>query len=355
MTPAETRQQIRVRSVPACKACASAGATLYEDLSDRLFGVPGSWRIARCLDPACASLWLDPAPIDEDVPLLYGAYYTHDIGAAEHPRFVQTAFRIVKEGYVASRFGYSVRARWAKRLLALPLIAAPARREMLDASVMELRFREGGRVLDVGFGTGWLLRELDALGWDVEGVDFDPRAVATARRLGLTVKLGSLEDQDYSAESFDAITMKHVIEHLTDPSTSLRECRRLLRPGGMLALRTPNPWSLGHARFGSQWFALDPPRHLQLFSPPALELGLQRAGFEVVEMRSSPFHAAMIHAEGRRLAGEGHASAKDKGARRFRREERARLTTDTWAGEEIVATATPLPRSATGDATSSVP
>src|SRR5690606_4600196 len=72
----------------------------------------------------------------------------------------------------------------------------------------------------------------------------------------------------------------HVLEHVYDPSGLLSECYRLLKPGGHLRVVVPNPKSWGHKLFGSRWRGLEPPRHLHLFTPEALRMLSERAGFE---------------------------------------------------------------------------
>ncbi len=69
------------------------------------------------------------------------------------------------------------------------------------------------------------------------------------------------------------------MEHFHDPGAAVRRCLALLRPGGVLWIATPNIDSLGHERFGADWFGLDPPRHLVLFTPRALERLLREVGF----------------------------------------------------------------------------
>jgi len=155
----------------------------------------------------------------------------------------------------------------------------PGRRENLDFSVMYLSAQPGGRLLDVGCGSGHKLRFLQDLGWAAEGVDIDPGAVDSARSKGLQVRLGTLEDQGYPENYFDAVTMSHLIEHVYDPLKLLGECRRILKPGGRLVAVTPNSKSWLHGLFESNWLALDPPRHLHIFSPSSLRSLAVKAGF----------------------------------------------------------------------------
>ena len=78
---------------------------------------------------------------------------------------------------------------------------------------------------------------------------------------------------NYPADSFDAVIMSHVIEHVPQPRELLAECARLLKLGGRLVMLTPNAESFGLDYYGRCWRGLEPPRHLQIFSQPALETG----------------------------------------------------------------------------------
>ena len=329
---------LRTRPMPGCPVCGAPGATLHDDLADHLFGVPGHWRLVRCSGSACGTLWLDPAPLPGDLALAYNRYYTHALATAR-PKALRTIVRWVKQGYYAARFGYGVRGATAKRLLALPLRTRPRLTESLDDLILRLPPCPGGRVLDVGCGEGRTLEQLRDLDWQVEGVDFDPGAVHSAAARGIAIRLGTLADQHFSDMSFEAVVHQHVIEHVPDPAEFLAECRRLLNPGGRLALVTPNADSLGHARFGAAWRGLEPPRHLQVFTPTSLRRITEAAGLRVIALDSSASGAAFFHAQSRFLSGEADATPKDAAARHFESEERRRLAHDRWAGEELRLTA----------------
>lgn len=133
-----------------------------------------------------------------------------------------------------------------------------------------------------------------SLGWSVEGVEVDERAVQNAIRLGVKVHLGTLEQVCLAESAYDAVVLRHVIEHVHDPVGLLKECFRVLKPGGSLVVITPNIRSLAHRRFGQDWEGLDPPRHLHLFTSTTLATAAQLAGFVRAEARTTPEHAESI-------------------------------------------------------------
>lgn len=260
------------RPHPLCPLCGSGGEPLHNDLQDRLFGAPGRWSLRRCPRPGCGLVWLDPMPLAEEIGLAYRRYYTHE-GAAEAPR------------------GGLAKALWRAVQAVLWRLSGVARRRR----ALELLCLEGvapGRLLEVGCGDGSRLLEFAALGWRAEGQEVDPAAAAAAeQRTGAPVHRGPVETLALPAGGFDAVVMNHVIEHVHDPVGLLCECRRLLRPGGLLVAVTPNVAGRGHRRFGRRWRGLEPPRHLHLFNPATLATVAGRAGFPRHEAWTSAAHA----------------------------------------------------------------
>jgi 2-polyprenyl-3-methyl-5-hydroxy-6-metoxy-1,4-benzoquinol methylase len=126
------------------------------------------------------------------------------------------------------------------------------------------------------------------MGWGVVGVEPDKQAVKVAReRFGLNVLEGVLEEIASPDDTFDAITMNHVVEHLPDPINTFRECGRILKKGGRLVMTTPNIESLGYRMYQEAWRGLEVPRHLFLFSPPTLRACVERSGLQLLELRTT--------------------------------------------------------------------
>jgi SAM-dependent methyltransferase len=150
-----------------------------------------------------------------------------------------------------------------------------------------------GRILDVGCSKGYFLDVARAEGWDAVGVELNAHAVDAARARGLDVRQGDLADEPFEEGSFDVVTLFDLLEHTADPQATLGACRRVLRPGGLLVVTTPNidglvprvTWWL-FARTLGAWDHPTPPWHLVQFSRRTLRRALEGSGFEVVALRS---------------------------------------------------------------------
>ena len=161
---------------------------------------------------------------------------------------------------------------------------------------VERHGNRGGDALDVGCGTGEFLLALRDRGWSVLGQEVNANAAGIAIEAGLDVRTCSLDRCGFEAESFDLVTLWDVVEHLPDPVSTLREIRRILRPGGLLVLSTPDLKSLDSRLFAGWWHGLEIPRHLVLFGPETMRQALQRAGFEKVERKyiSGSYHVRLL-------------------------------------------------------------
>jgi SAM-dependent methyltransferase len=145
------------------------------------------------------------------------------------------------------------------------------------------------RLLDVGCSSGAFLLTARKLGLNTTGVEPSAEAAETARRAGLNVFTGFLDGARFSDASFDAATLIEVIEHLRDPRSLLVECRRVLKPGGILLVTTPNAASWTARLMGSRWdgFSLTAMGgHVSFFNPRSIRMIAERTGFELVRVET---------------------------------------------------------------------
>ena len=264
-----------------CPLCGAGAETAYTGLRDRLFGAPGEWDFVKCGGAECGILWLDPAPSDEELPAAYADYHTHyDSDVTPDASRMKRGYHYLRSGYLSFRYGYGRGSvSFLNRIAGLTLYFLPHFRNAADYRACFLPSVKNGRVLDVGCGNGEKLKILGDLGWMTEGIDTDECAAANARGKGLTVRTGTLVEQNYPEDSFDAVIMIDVIEHARNPRELLGECHRIVKPGGTLIVTTPNAASISRKLYGSDWRGLEPPRHLVIHTPSALRKISRDAGF----------------------------------------------------------------------------
>ncbi|MCX8155618.1 MAG: class I SAM-dependent methyltransferase [Verrucomicrobiae bacterium] len=248
---------------------------MYQNLHDRLFGAAGQWCLSQCPNAQCGLIWMNPMPLDEDLHLAYETYFTHESSQESTARKICLAMYHAFNS-IAGIFTGLTQYKQKMQCLYLENVSP-------------------GSLLDVGCGDGRFLNEMKPRGWQVQGVEIDPQAVKIAReKYKLEVHLGDLKQANFSNDSFDAITLRHVVEHLPHPVDTLRECRRILKPGGHLVVVTPNTKSWGHSLFKQHWLGLDQPRHLMIFSPASMALCAKQAGFEKIQIVTSPANAETV-------------------------------------------------------------
>jgi len=165
-----------------------------------------------------------------------------------------------------------------------------ARRRLNTIAALLGRRPQDVRLIDVGCSRGHFVRTAADLGFRAEGVEPAPHIAAAARASGLNVQSGLLEEQRFPERSFDAVTMFEVIEHLREPRMLLAECRRILRPGGVLVLSTGNTASWTVAAMGSRWDYFDIARdggHISFFNPQSLRRLAAGCGFAVARIQTA--------------------------------------------------------------------
>jgi len=290
--------------------CGGTGDIAYEALTDRLCGVPGEWRLRRCRQDG--ALWLDPRPIDADLHRCYpGNYFTHSSPVSREQEPANTGKERLRRSILASRHGYlhlegrrGLPSSIARALAWIPSLNRWAGHQM-GASM--LPYRAGGRLLDVGCGNGAYLLRMRSYGWEVAGIEPDEEAARTgASKHGLAIHAGTMADAPFAEGSFDAVTSRHVLEHVAPPLEFVDSLARYLKPGGRLVIVTPNADSLGQRLLGRDFYALDPPRHLVIYTARAIRHLFEQVPSLRIDSIGTPTHIARkIYKQGRIVRREG--------------------------------------------------
>lgn len=140
-----------------------------------------------------------------------------------------------------------------------------------------------GMLLDVGSGEGYFARHAQAAGWRVIALDYLPAGVSASHALltGGVARADSLH-LPVRAGAVDIVTLWDVLEHLHDPVEGLRECARVLKPGGLLGLSTPNTEALSVRRRGKQSVQFSDPTHISIATPAIWRARIEECGFTIV-------------------------------------------------------------------------
>jgi 2-polyprenyl-3-methyl-5-hydroxy-6-metoxy-1,4-benzoquinol methylase len=160
--------------------------------------------------------------------------------------------------------------------------------------IQETTGKQIGDLLDVGAGTGAFSKVMKNAGWAVTGLEPDE----TARKNALEINELQLLSPDnlykISPESFDAITMWHVLEHVHDLQRYLEKYHSILRKNGRLIIAVPNYTSYDASVYQQYWAAYDVPRHLYHFSPESMSMLADKKGFKINSIRPMWFDSFYV-------------------------------------------------------------
>lgn len=154
-----------------------------------------------------------------------------------------------------------------------------------------------GKILDIGSGTGEFLKLFKDANWETLGIEPSPDARKMAvENYNLDIK-EEAEINNLETESFDVITMWHVLEHVPKLNERIEDLKRLIKPNGIIIIAVPNCTSLDAKIYKKNWAAYDVPRHLYHFSPKDIDTIFKNHGlkvFRTLPMIFDSFYVSML-------------------------------------------------------------
>ena len=151
-----------------------------------------------------------------------------------------------------------------------------------------------GSILDIGAGTGDFLSVVKENGWHTIGVEPSEKAKAIAKKKGVSF-VG--ETSELENNSFDVISMWHVLEHVPNLDNQIKELKRLLKPNGTLIIAVPNFKSFDAKQYGNFWAAYDVPIHFWHFSKTAIKKLFAKEDMKLVKvlpMKFDSFYVSLL-------------------------------------------------------------
>lgn len=231
----------------SCNLCGRDLPLQWLTITDRFNGDP--FHLVRC--QACGLIYLSPRPTMEEMAICYPDDYEAYQPPSEEMTLTQA---------------WHTRRMWEMQI-----------------NYVEKFVSEPGKLLDIGCATGEFLSTARDHGWQVSGFEMIDQSAEKARsRYTLDVITGTVESVELAENSFDAITMWDVLEHLPDPLGAFNRCRKLLRQDGVVIFSIPNLDSCDRYLFGKKWIGWDAPRHFTLFTMDSLDLLLKKTGYSLI-------------------------------------------------------------------------
>lgn len=155
----------------------------------------------------------------------------------------------------------------------------------------------GGKLLDVGSGTGSFLHEMKTHGWDTAGLEPDEGARKMAKERYQLELAGISHLSQLTAGRFDVITLWHVLEHIHQLAATIQQLKAVLKDTGKLVIAVPNYTAADAGIYKAYWAAYDVPRHLYHFSPQSMKVLMEQNGLKIADYKPmwfDSFYIAML-------------------------------------------------------------
>jgi SAM-dependent methyltransferase len=267
-----------------CNLCSNNDAELLYKVEECTGSFKETFDLVQCRH--CNLTYVNPRPADEELQ----KYYPQDSYYAYQNDSITTSYKSKIKNYIAEWAGgyrtheTNIRTLW--RLYLSKVIYHITRYFLIGL----IPYKKDGKILDVGCGNGNHLEWFKSHGWEVYGVEINEEASNICRRKGIKIHNGILQDANFCDDFFDVVSLVQVLEHMPDPSESIKEISRILKPKGILLIGVPNFGCYDRKLFKKDWIPLEVPRHLYHFELKSLTCLLNNHGFDIQEIKAKGFY-----------------------------------------------------------------
>ncbi|MDP3966116.1 MAG: class I SAM-dependent methyltransferase [archaeon] len=254
-----------MKKLKNCPLCGSSKIHFLYKNQDKNLGSKGSFNQDLC--EICNCIFLNPQPEKKEVLGFYPKDKYYSLQRIDKGSKANLKIELCKT--------YFGGGNQLKKILFSPI----------SFLARGAKMKKGLKVLDIGSGSGQFLYEMKKFGLDVYGLEPGEFNRDETKKEGLKIENKPLEKTKYKKESFDLITLNHVLEHLENPGLALSKIKSLLKKDGLFIVAVPNSRSLAHFLFRKNWYQLDTPRHLINYSDKNLNRTLKKSGFRILRVR----------------------------------------------------------------------
>ncbi len=243
-----------------CPVCGQTSFVLYAKCQDKLVS-QDFFEIQKC--NSCAFLFTNPRPNKDEIGPYYQSeeYFSH---STESKSIISKIYNKVRDINIRSKVNL-------------------VKNELNDVE----------SILDYGCGVGLFLKQCKIDGLKVQGVEPSDEAREIASEYSIPV-IDPDELSTISGQSFDAISLWHVLEHIHNLDEKFNEVVKLLSPSGKMFIALPNPDSWDATHYGASWAAFDVPRHLYHFTKPTFKKFIAKYGMKIVGIQPMKFDAFYV-------------------------------------------------------------
>lgn len=253
-----------MKKITHCDLCGSKDFKFLFANQDRIFAVDKKYNIYEC--KKCGLIFVNPQPTAKELSKHYPKQY-YSLKGKEPRKLKVKLYQIF----------------FSKSNFFLKLILSPLKLLLRSTKVVK-----DGKFLDVGCGSGEFLLLMKKFKMDCYGVEPSRIDKTFVKKHKLKIFNGTLKKAKYPKNYFDVITLSWVFEHLTNPSETLKELARILKPNGSLIISVPQSRSLMYKLFKTCWVSLDTPRHLFIYSPVTMKMYAYKANLKIKRIRYLP-------------------------------------------------------------------